>query len=53
MWPQNVTTGSAGISMQIAHVNVDGLLPSLPLAPAPVDVDGGEDEDDEDEDIMV
>ena len=54
MWPQNVTTGSAGISMQIAHVNVDGLLPSLPLAPAPVDVDGGEEEeDDDDDDIMV
>jgi hypothetical protein len=50
MCPQNVTTGSNGISIHIAHVNVDelpSLLPLLlllllllPLAPAPDVVDG-------------
>ena len=54
MCPQNVTTGSNGISIHIAHVNVDelpSLLPLLlllllllPLAPAP-DVVDGKDED--------
>jgi len=54
MCPQNVTTGSNGISIHIAHVNVDALpslfplllllLLLLPLAPAP-DVVDGKDED--------